>query len=154
MNLLKKYLSGIINALPVVLAVVFTKMSVWYIVPLFKDKPAPTPTEIVNTCVKTYKESGLTGLKILSSKSYSELNKKPTIQDLEKVAIIDMFSYQLDRSMANYVGFPQDEYFSVNEFHGRIGVYLKFMDLTTEEINKNIRKWEAIVNREITERFK
>lgn len=114
----------------------------------------PSPNQIVNMCVKTYKKSGLTGLKTLSINSYSRLNKKPTIQDLEKVAIIDMFSYQLDRSMAKQAGFPQDEYFSVNQFHGRIGVYLKAMDLTTEEINKNVRKWEASVNKEIMERFK
>lgn len=143
------------NFLQIFVTILFIKLGAWYVVPHLRgEKQPPNPTKIVDLCIKTYKDSGLTGLKILSTKSYSELNKKPTIQDLEKVAIIDMFSYQLDRSMAMYAGFPEDEYFSVNEFHGRIGIYLKSMDLTTEEINKYVRKWEASVNKEITERFK
>lgn len=96
----------------------------------------PSPNQIVSFCVKTYKESGLTGLKILSQKTYSELRESPKLQELEKAAIIDMFSYQLDKEMASYVGFPQDEYFSVVSFQERIGHYLKSMNLTNDEIIK------------------
>ncbi len=142
--------------LPILGTVLFIKLSSWYVIPLFKEKqsPPPNPAEIINLCIKTYKESGLTGLKVLSNESYSQLGKKPSLQELEKAAIIDMFSYQLDKSMAKYVGFPPDDYFSVDEFHGRIGIYLKSMDLTNDEINKNVRKWEASVNKEIDRIFK
>lgn len=109
----------------------------------------PSPNQIVNSCVKTYKESGLTGLKILSQKTYSELRESPKLQELEKAAIIDMFSYQLDKEMASYVGFPQDEYFSVVSFQERMGHYLKSMNLTNDEINKIVRKWEYDVNAEM-----
>lgn len=144
------------NILPTLGAVIFIKLGAWYVFPYFKDKQSPPPNaaQIISSCIKTYRESGLTGLKVLSNKAYAELGKKPSVQDLEKVAIIDMFSYQLDNSIANYAGFPHDDYFSVEEFQGRIGVYFKEMNLTNDEINKNVRKWETAVNKEIERVFK
>lgn len=152
MKLITNYLNKLKqNFIPVLGMVLFMKLAMWYVIPFFKGAPAqpPTPNQIVSLCLKAYKDSGLTGLKALSEESYSELSKRPTLQELEKVAIIDMFSYQLDKEMASYVGFPQDEYFSVNGFQKRIGVYFKSMEISNDEINKIVRKWEADVNQEM-----
>lgn len=106
-------------------------------------------SQIVSLCLKTYKEAGLTGLKILSEKSYSEYRKNRTLQELEKAAIIDMFSHKLDSAMAQYVGFPKDEYFSGIEIKERLRINVKSTGLSYEDLNNKIRIWGSDLDREM-----
>lgn len=152
MKLAKDYLNRFRkNLFPLLVIVLFVKIGFIYVKPFFESKklPPPVTSQIVSLCLKTYKEAGLTGLKILSEKSYSEYRKNRTLQELEKAAIIDMFSHKLDSAMAQYVGFPKDEYFSGIEIKERLRINVKSTGLSYEDLNNKIRIWGSDLDREM-----
>lgn len=83
-------------------------------------------------------------------KKYAGLPPKPSLRQLEGCAAIDMTSYFIDDYMVQRFHFPPDEYFSIENFHKRIGVYFINSGISLENANHYLDAWEADVRNKMS----